>query len=89
MKKTTIVALIFVALISKGQSAEIGQWKDYLPYNNKISLAKMNGLIYIATENNLFFWDESDEILGRLTKVNGLSDVGINAMEKTLNKVFY
>ena len=82
MKKTTIVALIFVALISKGQSAEIGQWKDYLPYNNSISLAKMNGKIYVATENNLFFWDESDEILGRLTKVNGLSDVGINAMEK-------
>ncbi len=61
---------------------EIGQWRDYLPYNNAISLAKMNGKIYVATENSLFYLDPEEQILNRLSTINGLSDVGVAAMAK-------
>ncbi|MDC3029776.1 hypothetical protein OA183_00095 [Flavobacteriales bacterium] len=81
--KNLLFSLIFlVAFNSYSQDVEIGQWRDYLPYNNAISLAKMNGKIYVATENNLFYLDLEDQTLHRLSTINGLSDVGVAAMAK-------
>ena len=71
-----------IALNSYSQNVEIGQWRDYLPYNNAISLAKMNNRIYVATENNLFYLDLEGQTLNRLSTINGLSDVGVAAMAK-------
>ena len=81
--KILLFSLIFlIAFNSYGQSVEIGQWRDYLPYNNAISLAKMNDKIYVATENNLFYLDLEQQVLNRLSTTNGLSDVGVAAMAK-------
>ena len=81
--KNLLFSLIFlIAFDSYSQKVEIGQWRDYLPYNNAISLAKMNGKIYVATENNLFYLDLEEQILNRLSSINGLSDVGVSAMAK-------
>ena len=81
--KNLLFSLIFlIAFNSYGQSVEIGQWRDYLPYNNAIALAKMNGKIYVATANNLFYLDIEGQILNRLSTINGLSDVGVAAMAK-------
>ena len=81
--KNLLFSLIFlISFDSYSQKLEIGQWLDYLPYNNAISLAKMNGKIYVATENNLFYLDLEEQILNRLSSINGLSDVGVSAMAK-------
>ena len=81
--KILLFSLIFlIAFNGYGQSVEIGQWRDYLPYNNAISLAKMNDKIYVATENNLFYLDLEQQVLNRLSTTNGLSDVGVAAMAK-------
>ena len=71
-----------MALNSFAQEVQIGQWRSYLPYNNAISLAKVDDRIYVATENNIFYLDVEEQILGRLNTTNGLSDVGISAMAK-------
>ena len=85
--KNLLFSLIFlIAFNSFGQKVEVGQWRDYLPYNNAISLAKMNGKIYVATGNNLFYLDLEEQILNRLSTINGLSDVGVAAMAKDPQK---
>lgn len=85
--KSLLFSLIFlIAFNSYGQSVEIGQWRDYLPYNNAIALAKMNGKIYVATENSLFYLDIEEQILNRLSTINGLSDVGVATMAKDPQK---
>ena len=85
--KNLLFSLIFlIAFNSFGQKVEIGQWRDYLPYNNAISLAKMNGKIYVATENNLFYLDLEEQILNRLSTINGLSDVGVGCHGKRSSK---
>ncbi|MDB2651866.1 hypothetical protein N9Y26_01265 [bacterium] len=38
-----------MALNSFAQEVQIGQWRSYLPYNNAISLAKVDDRIYVAT----------------------------------------
>ena len=83
--KNLLFSLIFlIALNSYSQNVEIGQWRDYLPYNNAISLAKMNNRIYVATENNLFYLDLEGQTLNRLSTINGLSDVAVAAKQRIL-----
>ena len=50
-----------------------------------IGVAKMDGKTYVATENNLFYLNEEDQSINRLSKINGLSDVGISVMAKDPN----
>ncbi len=86
MKKIISLTVILVCLLnSKAQDIGIGEWKDYLPYNNSISVCKIDNRIYTATENSLFYVDTENKSIERLNKINGMSDVGISCMEKDPN----
>ncbi len=85
MKKLILNVAVLIGLCCYGQSKEIGGWRDYLPYNNAIGVAKMDGKIYVATDNSLFYLNEEDQSINRLSKINGLSDVGISVMAKDPN----
>ncbi|MBJ59497.1 MAG: hypothetical protein CMP64_02800 [Flavobacteriales bacterium] len=85
MKKLILNVAVLIGLSCYGQSKEIGGWRDYLPYNNAIGVAKMDGKIYVATDNSLFYLNEEDQSINRLSKINGLSDVGISVMAKDPN----
>jgi len=58
----------------------IGEWRDHLPYNRTISIASAGNLVYCATPYSLFYYDKTDSRISRLSKVNGLSDIGINCI---------
>ena len=78
---TIFVAIILIVFpkISNSQLA-VGEWREHLPYNNGMSLAEVGDKIYCATKYSLFYYNKSDNSLDRLSKVNGLTDVGINAI---------
>ena len=63
-----------------GQATEIGQWKDYLPYKNAISVVETEDKIYVACQSSVFVYNINSNLIQRLSKVNGLSDVGISVM---------
>ncbi|MFP4469757.1 MAG: two-component regulator propeller domain-containing protein [Bacteroidales bacterium] len=73
------LALLFLSLTSDAQIA-IGQWRDHLPYSKTIAVAEAGDIIYTATPFSLFYYDKNDESISRLSKVNGLSDIGISAI---------
>jgi len=58
----------------------IGHWRDHLPYLNTIAVEEAGDLIYCATNYSLFYYDQADYSINRLSKVNGLSDIGISTM---------
>jgi hypothetical protein len=72
-----LIALPFDA--AKSQIA-IGQWRDHLPYNRGIRVADVGDVIYCATDFGLFSYDKDEKSIHRMSKVNGLSDVGISAL---------
>lgn len=86
MKSLLLSLIVLIAYNSNSQSIKIGQWRDYLPYNNAISLAKMNDKIYVATDNNLFYLNITEQTLNRLSTINGLCDIGVAAMAKDPHK---
>jgi len=62
------------------QETPIGQWRDELPYNEVISVTEAGNLIFAATPYAIFYVDRDDNSVQRMTKINGLSDIGITAI---------
>ena len=78
MKK--ILSFIFLCGVMAVSAQSIGAFKDHLPYKNAIALCGYNQQLMVATENALFIANKSDNKAQRLSKVQGLSDVGVSCM---------
>jgi streptogramin lyase len=83
MKIHTFILLIILLLspvITSSQGVAVGQWRDHLPYNKCIAVTEAKNNIYCATPYNVFYYDKDDNSINRLTKVSGLSDIGVSAI---------
>ena len=84
MKKFLYQAIVVSILILlpflnvTAQEVGIGEWRDHLPYSKVISIAMAGEKVYAATPYSLFYYDQADNSINRLNKINGLSDVGIS-----------
>lgn len=72
--------LIFFSHLAYNQGVSIGSWRTHLPLNKVIAVVEAENIIYAATPYSIFFYDKTDNSINQLTKVNGLSDVGISAI---------
>jgi hypothetical protein len=57
-----------------------GTWRDHLPYTNAFQLAEVENSIFCATDGGLFSFNKGDNSLRKYSKVSGLSDVEISAI---------
>lgn len=80
---TLILLFVFTSSFSQ---KPLGQWSDYLSYNNGLDVAELNGVIYCATPNALFQYDPSDNSVNRLNGINTISDIGISALKAIPSK---
>lgn len=79
--KLFLVFFLFNGFFLSGQtSTDIGVWLDHLPYSNGVDVIENNQLVYCATEQGLFIYDNIEKTIQRLSKVNGLSDVGLTCL---------
>ncbi|MCK5847261.1 MAG: hypothetical protein KAG84_07475 [Bacteroidales bacterium] len=59
----------------------IEEWREHLPYSKTIAVSEGdNGRIYCATPYSAFYYDRNEDIINRMTTVNGLSDVNISTL---------
>ncbi len=64
----------------------IGKWRDHLSYNYGIFVVEVENKIYCATEGGaLFYYNKSDNSIQKLSKANGLSDVGVSSIAYASN----
>ena len=73
---------IFCILSSlKGQElTTIGEWESHLPHQQGRWVTQDEDDIIYATEWSLFLIDKSDLSIRYLSKVNGLSDTGVETV---------
>ncbi len=69
--------LLFFPIFIQAQDVQIGQWKNYLSYNSATYIETTNNKIYCVTDGGLFYIDRNNYTLNRLSKINGLSDIGV------------
>ena len=58
----------------------VGEWRDHLPYSRGNKVAVAGNKIYCATESNVFYYNKSDESVNKISKVHGLSDIGVSSI---------
>lgn len=67
-------------LAGQGQTPAIGYWRDHLPYHQAIAVAGAGDKIYCATPYSIFWVDNADNSIHRMSKTEGLSETGVRAM---------
>jgi len=78
------ICLAFVLILSlwgKAQPGPLGSWREHLPYSSAIDLATIGSRILVATPYALFAYDPGTQEIERWSRVNGLAETGIRAIE--------
>ena len=73
----TVVLFIFGFTL---RSQPIGTWREHLPYNSTIDLAAAPDRLFAATPFSLFSIGKSDGRIVKYSKVDGLSETGIQSI---------
>lgn len=83
MKKLSLISLGILASLQciKAQVISSKKWADLFSYNNVLAMKEDNGKIIAATENGIFYYTISTGEITKLSKVNGLHNVGITAFD--------
>jgi len=80
---TFYFALLFsssVVMHLHAQQIPIGQWRDELPYTLCNSVTDADDRIYCSTPYAVLSVIKEDHSVTRITKINGLSDIGISCI---------
>ncbi|MGQ1788268.1 type IX secretion system anionic LPS delivery protein PorZ [Saccharicrinis sp. GN24d3] len=80
MKSFITFGLFILSLCLCKAQVAIGSWQDYLSFANVHSVEKVNNRIYAATNVGLFSYDTEENVVEKITKLNGLSDIEITAI---------
>ena len=81
MKKLFLTLIILINFVcANGQNTPIYNWQEHLSYQSAKLILEVENTIYCATENGLYYYNKDDYTINRLSKVIGLSDIGITAI---------
>ncbi|MDQ3190631.1 MAG: T9SS type A sorting domain-containing protein [Bacteroidota bacterium] len=82
MNQTILSIFLFLAYFFKVSAGEpaIGHWRDHLNYSQAFAVAEGGGKVYCAAQLSLFSYDKADGSIQRLSKINGLSDIGFETI---------
>lgn len=78
--------LVFFSFVVIAQDIAIGDWKAHLPFRKGISVTQSETEVYLAFESQIAIVDKAEFSIDKLNKVNGLSDVSIQAIKYNESK---
>jgi len=81
MKKNIfcIILLSVIQIYAEAQSSP-GSWRSHLPFTNASRIILAGNKVYCATDGGLFYYDQSDQSIEKISKEDGLSDTEISAL---------
>lgn len=82
---STLPVLYFIFSVAVHGQVPIGQWRDHLPYYQCNSVTDGGDRIYGSTPYSVFYYLKEDYSTGRITRISGLSDIGINCINFSKN----
>ncbi|AFM04357.1 putative transcriptional regulator [Bernardetia litoralis DSM 6794] len=59
----------------------LGEWRTHLTYFDAQTLATSPEKVYVASQNGLFFYDREFSNLEVISRIDGLSDIGISYLQ--------
>jgi hypothetical protein len=58
----------------------LGNWRTHLPYQYCTQVETTNDRVYCSTTGGLFYYNLEDNLVEKISKIDGLSDNGVSAM---------
>lgn len=86
MTRAVLSLICFLSMASYGQLA-MQDWRIHFSSFNTIGIAESNDEVFMACENGLVEYDLTDNSVSVLTSTNGLSDLGISAIQGGGNNI--
>ena len=81
MKKNLLFLTFFIPLFVSFAQIPIGEFREHLSYHYFLKVTASNDNIYAATKNSLMIINKKDESLSTLSKVERLSEIGIEQIK--------
>lgn len=81
LKYSSLLIFLFAVFFGFSQ-VKVGQWTDHLSYNSANSVAKVGSTVYVANHSGLAKYHVLDGFIEKYTKIDGLSDVGVQILRK-------
>ena len=80
LKNSLLLLLLLCGLLGRTQESDlrIGEWKSHLPYQAGRWVTQSETQIYYASPFSVFTIDKVDNSVDFISKVDGLSDVGVD-----------
>ncbi len=79
---TAAFILLFFGLTGQ---VKVGEWTDHLNYSNAVSVVKAGPIVYCSNGSGLIRYNTDDNSIEKLSKINGLSDVGVKLLRYNAN----
>jgi len=80
MKRNLLFFAILLTFNILSNAQQIGGWITHTPGMKVTNVDVMHEKIYAATPYDVFYFNTNDNSINRITKVNGLSDYGVDVM---------
>lgn len=78
MKKLALILMMMCTSMVLCAQTAVGEWADHNSYVSVRHVCAAPQRVYAATRMSMFYYDKADKSATPLTKVGGLSDVGIS-----------
>ncbi len=75
------VWVVFSVVAMAQENIPIGTWRDHVAYNKGKIVSVVDDQVYCVSENGFFIYDPEDGGLRTVSRVDGLNDVNITAIE--------
>ncbi len=80
MKYFVILTLALTIELEAQVLIPIGEWRSHFNYQQTRLIVRGDNRVYCSTDNGLFFFDEEDNSINRITRTDGLSDINISSL---------
>lgn len=80
LRRLFVIFVLTFSEISAFSQVKVGDWKDHLSYNSCNSVVKVKDAVYVSNGTGLIKYNTSDNSIERISKINGLSDIGIQLL---------
>ncbi len=85
--RTVLLCLLLVLAPGRVRAQPgIGEWKNHLPYRESRQVAEAGNRMYCGTRSGLFYYDKGSNTVNLITKIDGLSDLEINAIHYSVER---
>ncbi|MCL1821666.1 MAG: hypothetical protein FWG22_02465 [Prolixibacteraceae bacterium] len=80
MRRLLLVVLMCLVTLSVFSQSALSKWRDYLSYGSARKVVEGGGKIYCVTGGGLFYFDQEDNSLIKMTIKDGLSGVEVQSI---------